>query len=223
MGMTRREFLSYGVAAGAMRAGVPLSPPLRASPTCCWIVSPVPGQCSLPESARGYRAALPPRGAMAPAGEPCSLLIIPALLCFDRHLVVWIDRALQRGATVIVESGAAFAADSSFCDHRRALRQGLQLDVHAPVDLWAERSGRIPYIDYSWPHRTRVRDFSRVVPVGKQPGEVIAWQGDVPVALKRRVGKGTLIYLGSPLGPALWAGDAEARRWLHAIALNDRV
>jgi hypothetical protein len=36
----------------------------------------------------------------------------------------------------------------------------------------------------------------------------------VPVALMRRVGRGTLLFLGSPLGPALWADDAEARRLL---------
>lgn len=220
--MTRREFLGYGVAAGAMGAGVRLSSPLGASPTSGWIVSAEPGECSLPESAQGYRAALLAEGATASHGGPCSLLIIPALLCFDRRLVVWIDSALERGATVIVESGAAFATDSGFRDHRQALHEGLQLDVLAPIRLWnVSRSERIPYVDYTWPHRAKVRDFSRMVPVGNQAGEVIAWIGDVPVALKRRVGRGTLIYLGSPLGPALWAGDAEARRWLHAIALND--
>jgi hypothetical protein len=64
-----------------------------------------------------------------------------------------------------------------------------------------------------------MRDFSRVVPPGDQPGEIIAWAGDLPVALRRRVDAGTLIYLGSPLGPALWAGDVQARRWLYTVAL----
>ena len=47
-----------------------------------------------------------------------------------------------------------------------------------------------------------------------QAGEVIAWVDGLPVALKRPGGRGNLIFLGSPLGPALWAGDAQARRWL---------
>jgi len=51
-------------------------------------------------------------------------------------------------------------------------------------------------------------------------GDNIAWAGELPVALKRRVGAGTLIYLGSRGGPALWAGDVEAKRWLHAVALT---
>src|SRR6266571_3700339 len=56
----------------------------------------------------------------------------------------------------------------------------------------------------------------RVVPRRRHEGEgeVIAWVDDLPVALKRPGGRGNLIFLGSPLGPALWAGDAEARRWL---------
>jgi hypothetical protein len=217
MDISRREFLGYGAAAGAMSVGAPL--PLRAFPTRSWIVSPEQGQCSLPESAPGYRAALPAeRGASSREG-PCSLLVIPALLSFDRRLVVWIESSLQRGATVIVESGAAFAGRSSFQNHRRALRDGLQLDVHTPVELWAQhaRPGRIPYIDYTWPHHAKLRDFSRVVPLADQPGDVIGWADDLPVALKRRIGTGTLIYLGSPLGPALWARDAEAKRWLLAL------
>jgi hypothetical protein len=39
----------------------------------------------------------------------------------------------------------------------------------------------------------------------------------MPVALKKRVGKGTLIFLGSPLGPALGASDLEARHWLQSV------
>ena len=36
----------------------------------------------------------------------------------------------------------------------------------------------------------------------------------LPVALKRPSGRGRLMFLASPLGPALWAGDSEARGWL---------
>ncbi|HEX2679673.1 MAG TPA: hypothetical protein VHQ03_00090, partial [Candidatus Dormibacteraeota bacterium] len=70
--------------------------------------------------------------------------------------------------------------------------------------------------DYTWPHAAKVRDFSHVVPLERQgnTGEFIAWADGKPVALKRQSGRGTLIFLGSPLGPALWAGDTEARRWL---------
>ena len=88
--------------------------------------------------------------------------------------------------------------------------------IGVPVQLWSAHTSSqgIPYVDYSWPHSAKVRDFSRVVPLGPQAGDVIAWVDGLPVALKRQDGRGTLLFLGSPLGPALWAGDAEARRWL---------
>jgi len=31
------------------------------------------------------------------------------------------------------------------------------------------------------------------------------------------MGQGTLIFLGSPMGPALRAGDPQARSWLQVV------
>jgi len=82
------------------------------------------------------------------------------------------------------------------------------------VRLWPRQT---PYVDYLWPYAAKLRDFSRVVPLAPPAGERIAWVDNLPVALKRRSGPGTLIFLGSPVGPALWAGDADATRWLSAV------
>ena len=79
---------------------------------------------------------------------------------------------------------------------------------------WSRGQNRVPYVDFIWPHPAKIRDFSRVVPLGSHPGETIAWADGLRVAFKQRIERGTLIYLGSPLGPALWAGDVAARRWL---------
>src|ERR1051326_8251675 len=95
------------------------------------------------------------------------------------------------------------------------------LDARAVADrshrsrgsLVRRRAGR-PVHRIRLPMRASVRDYSRVVPLADQPGEVIGWEGGIAVALKRRVGMGTLVYLGSPLGPALWADDQQARRLL---------
>jgi len=128
---------------------------------------------------------------------------------------------LRTGATVLLESGAGFAADRDFRAHRAVLRDQLGVHIEAPVRLWSSRGASgVPYVDYSWPASAKIRDFSRVVPLERQSegaGEIIAWVDDLPVALRRRYGRGDLIFLGSPLGPALWAGDAEARRWLCEV------
>jgi hypothetical protein len=212
MELSRRGFLACaaGVITTRPRA------PMVVQSSRRWVVLPLRGRCSLPESTLGYRSALagaPERSSHAP------LLIIPAVSDVPGDIARLIRLRLTGGATVIVESGAGFAGQAGYREHQRSLREGLNIDTHPPVDLWAPgRSGSAPYVDYSWPDAVRVRDFSRVVPLGDQEAEVIARADGLPVALRRAVGTGTLIFLGSPLGPALWAGDREARCWLFDVA-----
>ena len=84
--------------------------------------------------------------------------------------------------------------------------------IQPPVDLWA--NGTAPYIHYLWPVREKVRDFSRVTPISGEGLEIIGSTGHLPVAARR----GGLIFLGSPMGPALLAGDREAHSWFSALA-----
>jgi hypothetical protein len=193
-----------------------------------------PGEhCSLRESLAGYEAAL------ATLGEPfvrtdarsaprCALLIVPGVLRISHATASVIRACLNDGTTVIVESGAGFADpdDAEFRAHRDSLREELQLHVASPISLWprSANADAIPYVDYSWPAAARVRDFSRVVPLGSQARteEIIARVNGLPVALMRRGGLGTLVFLGSPLGPALRSGDAEARQWLSDVAARSR-
>jgi hypothetical protein len=74
-----------------------------------------------------------------------------------------------------------------------------------------------PYVDFHWPLKVKVRDFSRAVPVSADAEHIVGWCGHWPIASKQTAGNGTLVFLGSPLGPALWAGDAEAHRWLRKV------
>lgn len=206
MNLSRREFVAYSAAAVSIPAG--MRPP---APRHDCLVLPVPGQCSLPESVVGYRSAL--------THLKTSLLVIPAVLEMPQHLRSLISNRLQAGGTVLVESGGGFATDATFARHRRSLRDVLDIEVGAPVNLWAGVRGA-PYIDYTWPHPAKIRDFSRAVSVADPAGDVIGRADGLSVALRRGRGSGTLIFLGSPLGPALWAGDAEARRWLSELATS---
>src|SRR6266571_3846562 len=218
MGITRRRFLGYtaGVVTAGLR-GLPLDPTSRR-----YVLLDLNERGCFRESVSGYESALTSAGAqwmradarwMVPSR--CAVLIVPAALEIPPPAIRAITSCLQTGASVIIESGAGFATDREFRAHRVALRDSLQVHLEMPVDLWPDNSSRrIPYVDYTWPRPAKVRDFSRVVPIGRQAGEVIARVDGLPVALKRSSGLGRLIFLGSPLGPALWAGDSEARRWL---------
>jgi hypothetical protein len=199
-------------------------------------------ECTLPESLAGYESALTASGARffkASAGPlPCAkTIIVPACLALRPEVAQEIAAALKGGSRVVLESGAGFATRPVFAAHQGWLRNQWSVRVKAPVDVWngpgdqfehrrcqarlatrhSPLASRVPYVDYHWPFQTKVRDFSRVVPVSVLPEHVVASRGGRPVASKHAQGNGTLVFLGSPLGPALLAGDAEAHRWLRAI------
>jgi len=211
MQVTRREFLCCAAATAAATALSPRGRERGSLGECALL--DLGEHCALPESLAGYRAAL--AGAETIAG---SVLIVPAALAIAGAAARRMVRHVEDGGTLILESGAMFAAAASpeFRGHRGALHELLGVDVEAPRPLVRE-GARIPYVELRWPSPTLVRDFSAIVPVDAHDGERIASVEEITVALARRSGRGMLIFLGSPLGPALWAGDTEARRWLHEV------
>jgi hypothetical protein len=116
---------------------------------------------------------------------------------------------VRGGGWVIFESAAGFGG---FDAQRGQLERHFGLRVDAPVRLAEDRA---PYVDYRWPVELKVRDFSSVVPVASGGDEIIGTVGNLPVAARRA----RFIFLGSPIGPALLAGDREAHAWFSALAL----
>jgi len=228
MPISRRGFLGY--AAGVSAAGLAgASRWTRAFPmnlsalSGCALVDPGPS-CPLKESAAGYESALLSAQASYERTSfrslpPARTMILPATAFMDESKLARVRAHLENGSVVLLESGAAFLNPQEFNFHRRLMRSVFGLNLHDPVRLWdsADSFKQSPYVDYSWPVVTKVRDFSRVIPVECERGGTIAWFQKMPVAVKRRIGKGTLVFLGSPLGPHLLAGDREASRWLLAF------
>jgi hypothetical protein len=198
--------------------------------------------CVLRESLQGYQAALAGKHDLFEAEIDSryryGIAIVPGLGVMDPSLASSLVDLLESGTNLVLESGAGFLTPPEFISHQRMLNRYFDIAIDPPVDLrraestdafvLPHRAGRhpgkkmegqrfVPYINYLWPHETRVRDFSQVVPLSLGAGGVIGTLGTLPVALKRRVGKGTLIFLGSPMGPALRAGDPEARTWLRLV------
>jgi hypothetical protein len=199
--------------------------------------------CVLPESLQGYQAALGDNYNHFPevglnSKRPCRIAIVPGLGPIDSAMAETLSRLLEGGTHVLLESGAGFLNPAEFTAHQKMLYRYFDIEVGAPVDLWSRQSAEdalfkhrpqrqpgkklnspesIPYVNYSWPRQTSVRDFSRVLPVSAKAGDVIGRVGVLPIALKRRTSGGMLIFLGSPLGPALRAGDPQALSWLLSV------
>lgn len=201
--------------------------------------------CVLRESLQGYQAALAGKHSswLEAKGElwpRCQMAIVPGVALLDTAVPQGLVDLLQAGTHVLLESGAAFLNAAEFGAHQKILERYFDVSVERPVDLWTGMSADggllthgpsrtalrrrreldhkpIPYIAYSWPFETTVRDFSRVIPVSAKREEVIGRVRTLPIALKKRVANATLIFLGAPLGPALLAGDPEARAWLRSV------
>jgi hypothetical protein len=164
--------------------------------------------------------------------------MVPGLGVIDPAIARTLSGLLQAGTNLLLESGAGFLRASEFTAHQKMLNQYFGITISSPVDLWPAASAdgaqftyrrgqpsrtkpknreSVPYVNYLWPQETNVRDFSRVIPVLADEGNVIGKVGALPVALKRGVANGTLIFLGSPMGPGLRAGDPEALSWLRSV------
>jgi hypothetical protein len=200
--------------------------------------------CVLHESLQGYKAALADECDLLTAAElnsqcRCRIAIVPGLGPMGPAIAGTLCGLLDAGTHVLLESGAAFLSPAEFTTHQKMLQSFFDIEVGPPVDLWSGKSAddtflsrrpgqhsrqkkrappeSVPYVNYSWPRETEVRDFSRVIPVSARGGDVIGKVAALPVALKRHTAAGTLIFLGSPLGPALRAGDPEALSWLQLV------
>ncbi|OLB66425.1 MAG: hypothetical protein DMD38_04195 [Gemmatimonadetes bacterium] len=205
--MTRRQFLATTAAV--------VSSGHRLRGRWPRVLLDLQGGC-LRESLAGYARVCQPRLVRADTSSipHCAVLLVPAALEISPVAARAIVRCLHAGATVVLESAAGFLDERAFRTERAVLRDYFGITVESPVRLWPRQT---PYVDFLWPYAAKLRDFSRVVPLGPQAGEQIGWVDGLPVALQRRSGRGTLIFLGSPVGPALWAGDADATRWLSAV------
>jgi hypothetical protein len=117
-------------------------------------------------------------------------VIVPAVRALTEAGRETIQAWLERGATVLLEYAGGARV---------------------------EQRDYFPYVEYVWPVRVKIREFA---PVELTPGpgdEIIATFSGQPVGLRRRVGDGVLVTLGSPLGPVFLTGDPDARRWLNEL------
>jgi hypothetical protein len=159
--------------------------------------------CVLRESAAGFGRFLAGQGSH-------DILVFPGAVGWDRS----IPSRVRAGATVIFESAAGFGGAGAFEAQQAGIEAAFGLSLERPVEVWSA-GGRPRYVDLLWPVRVKVRDFSSLVPV--RGGETIGALGALSVAALRREGAGRFLFVGSPVGPALWSGDTQARAWLSSV------
>lgn len=244
MKVSRRDFVSVAAASVTATAfglhgteAFASFPALIDASRTCGLID-LGSECFLRESLLGYQAALRDTDAyvtpLHDARPTDRRLIVPGAGALSEPTAEGLLPLLENGAQVLLESAAGFCDAPAFATHQRILRRYFDLTLEPPIHLWSldcahdaasQRCRRLaqggpnstPYIDYVWPAQLSVRDFSKAIPVSAEPAEVIAYAGQQVVAVRKAVASGTLIFLGSPLGPGLRAGEPEAHSLLRLL------
>jgi hypothetical protein len=219
--LSRRTFLAVSGSAVVATSWAGVTPPDAEAV----IVEPA-STGPMPESGVGYARAAAALGLVSrrrPYGDnggrlpQGGLVIAPEATRVTPAMARRFVEAAWGGAQVVIETAGAFADAAATARHD--LSAGFGIRAGAPVRLWpAAGRRRVPYVDFTWPMVAKIRDFSRVVPLSAPGWRVAATVDGMPVALARRVGRGTLTVLGSPVGPALAYDDREALAWLSSLA-----
>lgn len=187
--------------------------------------------CGLRESVAGFASGLAELGMVATSirpgidsdARPRGLLVVPAVAVAGWPASNLLIRRAARGDLCLVELGFGFG-DGDLCTSGRFwLSQTLGLRAGTPARSPRVNGRPVPYVDYEWPVATKVRDFSRVIPLEGPGWTPMAWSGRSVVGLRRRMGAGSVVVLGSPIGPHLRSGDPEATEWLRALVAEAAV
>jgi hypothetical protein len=245
MKVSRREFVSTaGYAAAASLCALPsfgfaASESGKRSGVVCTLLD-LDANCALPESLAGMRAALGDahRSVTEIAWNGADSVVVPAAGAVPAATFKTVRELLGRGSAVLWESGAAFLEPGDFARQQALMLEHFGISMERPLDVWSQSASRrasvgakkqtardmraigheqVPYVVYRWPQEVQVREFSRVIPVSAADGRAIAHWREIPVAWSKPVDAGTFIFIGSPIGPALRAGDSEAASLLRAL------
>jgi hypothetical protein len=167
------------------------------------------------ESALGYRQLLGRKRCAFTVSNELSnshfrCLILPGVRALPFTFAARLRETASAGAWLILESGLCFASEREVEIQARVLADvfSLHIDTPRPAQMGL-RSGR-SYVHYHWPLHALVPDFSEFTPVRHSDADAIATIHGKVVAVRRHIRRGGIVFLGSPLGPGLFAGDRES-------------
>jgi hypothetical protein len=159
------------------------------------------------ESEHGYGQAL---GRLLRTQPPFGRTIIaPSASSLHGNVLPALAREAQLGATVLIDLADGFASRSEVTRTRMNLRHRLDIRIADPV---ASATG--DYVFYRWPLPALVRHFTRTSYIEPGQNMSIAHLGAQSTAVRKELGLGSVVVIGSPLGSPLLAGYEQAHQIL---------
>ena len=182
------------------------------------------GDCLTRESAAGYRRLLNKVGLRAEVASGVKAInfhtiLLPAIGALTLPTALALREKVEAGHLLILESALAFADVQETESQRAVIAKvfGLRVELTSPPPV-----ERVSYLRYRWPADVLVRHFGNPATVSGARCQSIAQLGSLTVAAMKPIGLGKIIFLGTPIGPMLMAGDREAallaRQMLSGIA-----
>lgn len=212
--VTRRQILLSAASAAVLPCTV-LAAREEPSQAVRWIVID-PRNSLARESARGFQAALRRTGERFEVSDSvptfrAELIVLPFATTLSQQQASRLCRQLAAGCSVVVESGASFASHGEVLRQRAVWRQafGIHADLPPSGRTWPA-GDPTNYVRYHWPADAQIRYFGELLSVSTAGAEGIATYRGRTVGIRKRIGRGELLFLGSPLGPMLAAEDHQA-------------
>lgn len=205
---TRREFLT-GLAIASLAARLPVANRAILRRVEIWPEDHYLSQ----ESAIGFRRLLN-RDTVSNVSSQSSigsssLIIVPGIRRMSPARGDYLLRRIDDGTWVILESGVGFSSMAEAKHQADLFKQIFDLTLIPPVKV-AGSLAAAAYIQYTKPVCRFARTFEAITPINCEPTDVIARLGRHSVCARKRVGRGGLVFLGSMLGPGLFAEEREA-------------
>jgi hypothetical protein len=216
---TRREFLTGLALAPFM---VHLNPAQSASAGNVKIWQE--DHCLSLESAMGFRHLvsrnLPATSFASGRTASGSLIIAPGIRWMSLAIAADLADRIHQGAWVILESGLAFSSRIESKHQSDLLEKVFGLQLLPPVKV-GKNPAAATYLEYTRPIHRLVRTFEAITPVRCDQSEALARLGEHSVCIRKQIGDGTLVFLGSMLGPGIGAEEREAIEVASALLTPD--
>jgi hypothetical protein len=134
-------------------------------------------------------------------------VIVPSASALEGIVLSSLVREAQLGSTVLIDLADGFASRSATARTRKNLGYHLGIEIGDPV-AYPTRD----YITYRWPVPVLVRHFTRISYV--EPGQhvPVAYLGTHSIAVRKEIGRGSVVIIGSTLGSLLLAEDEHAHQ-----------
>ena len=216
---TRREFLT-GLALAPFVVHLAAAQSAAARRVEIWQED----HCLSLESAMGFRHLVsrnPPATSFA-SGRTASgtLIIAPGIRWMSPSIAGDLADRIYHGAWVILESGLGFSSRTESKHQTDLLKKAFGLQLLPPVKV-GKNPVAATYLEYTRPVHRLVRTFEAITPVWCDQSEALARLGKHSVCIRKRIGDGTLVFLGSMLGPGIGAEEREAIEVASALVTSD--